>query len=110
VLQRYNIVKAETDEYVSNRAIVLQGLQHKILKSITDDDIKKTPTTQRLMAYGILYDKERLETGKSTQNVQGIYHLVAEIERNERKVVGNSPPIDSQSGAHDTTVQQDIAT
>jgi hypothetical protein len=100
VLQRYGLERTNIDEYISQRPQILAGLQDKILQSITMDDLKRSPVGQRVMMYGILYDKERLETGKSTQNVQGVYHLISEIERAERKNVGSSSDIDSQSGKH----------
>lgn len=67
-LQRYGIDKAETEDYKSHRADILAGIQVKLLKSITDEDIKGMPVGQRFMGYGILYDKERLERGQSTSN------------------------------------------
>ena len=36
---------------------------------ITDEDIKGINPLQRVVAMGILYDKERLESGKSTANI-----------------------------------------
>jgi len=54
--------------YTDNRPIYFQSLQHRLLSSITDDDIKKTPVGSRVLAAAQIYDKERLETDKSTQN------------------------------------------
>ena len=107
-LQRYGLSQENIDNYVANRAKILQGLQDKILSTIDPDDLKKTPAAQRTMMFGILYDKERLETGKSTQNVQGIYHILSEIERSERKEVVSNSDIDAQSGKPDTTDSIDI--
>ncbi len=68
-LQTYGMVKDRVDDYIGNRAIVLAGLQERIIKSITDEDIKKAPVGSRILAVAQLYDKERLETGKSTGNL-----------------------------------------
>jgi len=60
---------AETEVYKSKRADVLAKMQKELLKSITVDDIKGMPVGQKLMGYGILFDKERLERNQSTQIV-----------------------------------------
>ena len=69
VLQRYGIVAKEVKEFKDHMAEVLAGLQHKLIQSITADDIKKAPLGSRILAAAQLYDKERLETGKSTGNL-----------------------------------------
>ncbi|OPZ44105.1 MAG: hypothetical protein BWY95_02144 [Bacteroidetes bacterium ADurb.BinA104] len=69
VLQRYGIVAKEVKEFKDHRAEVLAGLQHKLIQSITADDIKKAPLGSRILAAAQLYDKERLETGKTTGNL-----------------------------------------
>ena len=76
-LQRYGIDANEVKDYTSNRDKVFSGLQHRLLQSVTDADIKEASLLQRVTAAGILYDKERLETGKSTANL-GV--LIAQIE------------------------------
>lgn len=102
ILQRYGVEKQHIDNYISQRPAILQGLQEKILTAIDVDTIKDASLLQRVTAYGVLYDKERLETGKSTQNVQGIYHIISEIERNERKEVGSNKRIEHDSGCADS--------
>jgi hypothetical protein len=69
VLQRYGIVAQEVNEFKDHRAEVLAGLQHRLIQSITSEDIKKAPLGSRILAAAQLYDKERLETGKSTGNL-----------------------------------------
>lgn len=108
ILQRYGLEKQNIDHYISQRPQILAGLQEKILQSIDEDDLKKTPAAQRTMMFGILYDKERLETGKSTANVQGIYHIISEIERSERKKVVSDSDIDASSGKSDTPDSTDM--
>lgn len=59
----------ETTVYKNKRGDILAKLQKELLKSISADDIKDMPVGQRLMGYGILFDKERLERNQSTQIV-----------------------------------------
>ena len=68
-LQRYGLIKKEVDNFIANRAAIFSGLQHRLIKSITDEDIKKTPLGSRILAVAQLYDKERLETGKTTSHL-----------------------------------------
>lgn len=68
-LHRYNIDHAQMSDYKANRADVLAGLQHRLLVSITDADINKTPVGSRVLAVAQMYDKERLERGQSTNNI-----------------------------------------
>lgn len=80
VLDRYGIKKQETDDYKANRADILTGIQHRILKTVTDDDLKRMPVGQRLMGFGILYDKERLERGQSTDNQSVIVTHIRDLQ------------------------------
>ncbi len=76
-LERYGIDHKATESFRKHRAEILAGLQSKILESVDLEDIKEASLLQRVTAAGILYDKERLETGKSTANL-GV--LIAQIE------------------------------
>lgn len=58
-----------TKQYVKNRVFILQDLQRKLLNHLTDGKLKKANPQQLVWAYGVIYDKERLETGQSTQNI-----------------------------------------
>jgi transcriptional regulator with XRE-family HTH domain len=49
------------DIYKKHEADILTYQRRRIINSITDADIKKTPAIQRASMYGIFYDKERLE-------------------------------------------------
>ena len=57
------------ESYKEQRADVLAVYQQKILNSLTDSDIKSIPPGSRLTGFGILYDKERLERGQSSENI-----------------------------------------
>ena len=65
------------ETFKRNRADVFAYHQEKLLNSITQSDIKKAPMRDKIVAAGILYDKERLERDLSTQNVMSI---VADLE------------------------------
>jgi len=73
----------ETELYKNHRADIIAGLQAKILKSIDDEDIKKSPFGSRTLALCQLYDKERLERGKSTDNILAVHAIVAKIDKLE---------------------------
>ncbi len=77
VLERYGLTPETVKDYKNNRADILTGLQHRIIKSITEQDIQKAPLAARMMAIGISFDKERLERGQTTQNIG---QLIAHIE------------------------------
>lgn len=65
-LQRYGIQQEHVEHYKRHRADILAGLQHRLLASVTDEDVKKAPMGSRILAAAQLYDKERLETNKAT--------------------------------------------
>jgi hypothetical protein len=80
VLKRYGINRDETEDYRNGRAEIFAGMQHRILKSITEADIKGMTGLARLTGVGILYDKERLERGQSTSNVDVRVTAALEVE------------------------------
>ena len=53
------------DEYKNNRADILAYQQRRILTNITDSNIAEADLKDKSISYGILYDKERIEMGKS---------------------------------------------
>jgi len=68
-LTGYIAENIDVQGFKTHRAEILAGKQAEIIKSLTDDDIKKSSPYQRVGMFGILYDKERLERGQSTANV-----------------------------------------
>jgi hypothetical protein len=56
-------------KYKTHRSDILASYQQIILNSLTSKDLEKAGLSQKMMALGILYDKERLERGQSTENV-----------------------------------------
>lgn len=57
------------DRYKNHRADILAFNQKRLLNTITESDIKSASLLQRTTAFGILYDKERLERNQSTENI-----------------------------------------
>jgi len=57
------------ESYKRNRADVLAVVQSKILHNITKSDITKCNLRDKVISMGVLYDKERLERGQSTDIV-----------------------------------------
>jgi hypothetical protein len=47
---------------------ILNALRLRIVRSITESDIKSMAPRDRVVAYGILYDKYRLESNQTTEN------------------------------------------
>lgn len=62
----------DTEIYKTHRANILSEMQRRLLVSIDDDDIQKTPAIQRITGAAILFDKERLERGQSTSNTLSV--------------------------------------
>lgn len=72
VTQRLRDCKDELEgleRYKNHRADILAWKGRRVLNAITEDDLKSASLLQKTTAYGILYDKERLELGKSTENI-----------------------------------------
>lgn len=62
------------DEIRNSRADILTAKGIELLLSLTPDEIKKMPPGSRAMAFGLFFDKERLEMEKSTENIS-IYEV-----------------------------------
>ena len=96
VLSRYNIEQDQVDGYKRNRADILAGLQHRIISSITDEDIQKAPMGSRVLAAAQLYDKERLERGQGS----GDKPMLIIVQR----VSGASAPPQTQDAQFDVDI------
>jgi len=66
----------ETEIYKNNRADILANTQLKIITQIDSPRLKKAGLRDLVVSAGILYDKERLERGLSSQNVS--YNVITE--------------------------------
>ena len=80
--------------YKSSRADVFAALQIRILDSIEEDDLKKAPLQSKMWSVGVLYDKERLETGQSTQNI-GV-NEVRSLSRDDLKALAEVVLVERQ--------------
>ena len=67
--------------YKRHRGDVLALRQKQIMDSMDEDTIEKASLKDRGIVFGILYDKERLERGKSTANVAYMDLVRAEKEK-----------------------------
>jgi hypothetical protein len=76
-------IEHDTDGYAKNRVTLLRAKQLEILSAITPQKIEKASLQVLGMTYGILYDKERLELGKSTQVID--YTSLCDTEEKLRK-------------------------
>ncbi len=64
--------------FKEHRADLFAVQQSRLLNSLTDKDIKRMAPVSRVVSAGILYDKERLESGKSTANQAIICRWIGE--------------------------------
>jgi len=65
------------DNYKKHRADVIMLKGRQVLKNITPSKLQKASAYQLAGMFGILYDKERLERDKSTQNVGMVLQNIA---------------------------------
>ena len=84
--------------FKDQRADIFSNLQKNILLSINADDLKKAPLQSKVVAAGILYDKERLERGLATERIDHVVlsaklsDLQAEEERLDRLIKAKTVP------------------
>lgn len=90
-LTKYSIDTKGLESYKQHRGDILAGVGERIIKSVTDEDIKKMPVGQRIMSYGILYDKERLERGQATSITDDMSSIIDRIEQRYTKAIDVTP-------------------
>ena len=81
ILQRECITVDKLQDFKSQRADLFADIQRKIILSMAQDDYKKVCPRDKAWIIGVLYDKERLERGQSTENV-ALCSIVEQINRN----------------------------
>ena len=64
-----DLFNGEIEVFKKNRADLFASTQRELLESFDPSDIKKMNVKDRVIALGIMYDKERLERGQSTSNL-----------------------------------------
>ena len=57
------------NDFKEAKADTLALYQRKLINSLNTGDIQKASPYQRVGMFGILYDKERLERGQTTENI-----------------------------------------
>lgn len=68
-LLSYRALKDKVNDFTTRRADTLAFVQKMCLDSIEPEEIKALKVPQRIWVMGVLYDKERLERNKSTNNI-----------------------------------------
>ena len=94
-LAKYGINKQELDMFVENRNSIVKSKQQLVLDALTAEKASKSTFKDLSIAYGILLDKDRLESGESTSNIASWTHLVSQSHK--------AQVIDNAKVAHSTT-------
>lgn len=69
LIQRHGLDPVEDKHFKNNRADILASKQRLLINNITVSSVKKMAVRDNVVSFGILYDKERLERGLSTENI-----------------------------------------
>jgi predicted transcriptional regulator len=88
VIQRYLPTKADRkalEIFKTNKADILSIFQRKMLYSITDEQIDAMSVSQKMMAFGILFDKERLLRGQPT-SISAIASVIRSVRDKQKEV------------------------
>ena len=84
----------EIQQHTSNRDGILTVVEREILSRIVDPSkLEKATINNLAYAFQQVFNARRLEEGKSTANLHGIYGLVLQLDREERNQV---KPIESE--------------
>lgn len=69
LVKRYKLDPEGVEEFRKHKGVILDNMQARLIGSISDAEIAKMAPRDRILAFGILYDKTRLEKGESTSNI-----------------------------------------
>lgn len=83
-LEAIEYSKEDLENFKKNRADVFAFMQSKLINSIDSKTAKEMSPYHRIVSLGILFDKERLERGKSTENVD-VWTLTASLRDIEKR-------------------------
>ena len=72
-LKRQGVDIEEIDHFRKNKAVILHGKQKMILDQIDNAQIKKMSPSDKVISFGILYDKAKIEEGKGFGAGQGLW-------------------------------------
>lgn len=99
-LAKIGEIVANTETYKKNRSNVLAVGQQMIMSEVAAGEFKiqsARDLKDAATAFGILYDKERLEEGKSTQNI-AVSSISADLERIDREIAELQARLEGQIG------------
>lgn len=75
----------DMENFNKHRAEIFSFIQSKLLNSLDLETIKDMNPYQRIVGASILYDKERLEMGKSTENID-VHALMEDIQERGKRI------------------------
>lgn len=88
--------------YEANRTSILQTIQARLMTGISVDKIEKASLKDIAISFGVLYDKERLQENRSTENVSlGFAGIVEGLHKRTTKQKEPDPII--EEAAEDDT-------
>jgi hypothetical protein len=82
-LAKWGINKQELDVFVENRNAIVKDKQRQILDAITSDKLEKATAKDLTVCYGIMLDKDRLESGESTSNIASWTTVISKVQHTE---------------------------
>jgi hypothetical protein len=97
VLKRFlgELNEGDVQTFQQRKADMYDALQVRMLGSITDADILKTPVGTRVISAGVLYDKAALTRGQATQiNVNVLLDAVQAIREMRKGNTNTAETID----------------
>ena len=90
-LAKWGINKQEIDMFVENRVDIVRSKQKQILDALTPDKLEKAAARDLMVGYGILLDKDRLESGQSTQNISAWTMIVNKASKPTKEEIVVNP-------------------
>ncbi|OYV96182.1 MAG: hypothetical protein B7Z62_08720 [Deltaproteobacteria bacterium 37-65-8] len=66
--------------FVQNRNAIVKSKQEEILRALTPDKMEKASAKDLAVSYGILLDKDRLESGESGNTVNNWLMIVQQSQ------------------------------
>jgi hypothetical protein len=81
IWKNYGIDTKKVNNYKKLRADILAETQATIIEHISEVDFSKAGLRDKAIAFGVFFDKERLERNQSTAN----YSLASVVERADKK-------------------------
>ena len=115
----FSELRQGVDDFRQTRAEIFAGLQAKLLAAIStklDDDKELAKLSPYAMTgmMALIYDKERLEMGKSSSNIAVLSGIITKSEESGdtalRKLSVNAPKLKEVSPISDTDVVPDSGT